>query len=212
MKKSKKTVVATEEDLSLSTPSIKETHHVEISPEQKLERSLLSGMLLQQTKDLVREKVERKKQRDKESIELIGGSHVSLGSLKALLVEKRQPYEPRFPNSIPFFSEIFRLNGWYDLDPTDYIKPKEVGGWLNELIYDRFSQAVLPTVRKLNPKKGSGRVYKHFQFLTAEGQVELEQYRDEAIALMKECSTWSEFRVKLHKAHGVPYQGELFTK
>jgi hypothetical protein len=213
MKKNKKTNAKTEEE-KLVTPStpIQEAYHVEISPEQKIERSLLSGMLLQQTKDLVREKLERKKQRDQESIELIGGNSITLGSLKNLLVEKRQPYEPRFPKSIPFFSEIFRLNGWHDLDPTEYIKPKEVGAWVNELIYNRFSQAVLPTIRRLNPKKATGRAYKHFQFLTAEGQTELEQYRDEAIALMKTCTTWHEFRAMLFKVHGVTYQGELFAR
>lgn len=197
--------------MASDTP-IQEAYHVEISPEQKLERTLLSGMLLQQTKDLVREKLERKKQRDQESIELIGGSSITLGALKTLLVEKRQPYEPRFPNAIPFFSEIFRLNGWHDLDPAEYIKPKEVGTWVNELIYNRFSQVILPTIRKLNPKKTAGRVYKHFQFLTAEGQAELEQYRDEAIALMKTCTTWYEFRVELFRKYSVPYQGELFVR
>ena len=192
---------------------IENLHHTEISPAEKLERSLLSGLLLQQTEDLVREKLERQKQRDQEAIELIGGGTTSLGALKALVVERRQPYEPRFPNSIPFFSEIFRLNGWHHLNPADYNKPDQVAVWVNELIYNRFSQEVLTTLRSLNPRRAGGdRAYKHFQFLTAEGQAELEQYRDEAVQLMLACSNWYEFRQKLWQYHRVPYQTNLFAQ
>lgn len=214
MKKAKKTDLPTKEQESPASPGspIENLHHVEISQEQKLERSLLSGLLLQQTETLGREKLELKKQRDQEVIELLGGGTTSLGSLKALIASKRQPYAPRFPKSVPFFSEIYRLNGWHHLDPADYIKPTEVATWINELIYNRFSQQVLPTLRIFNPKKsGGGRLYKHFQFLNAEGQAELEQYRDEAITLMQTCSTWYEFRAKLFAVHGVPYQIELFA-
>ncbi|GAB2469655.1 hypothetical protein GCM10011375_40270 [Hymenobacter qilianensis] len=214
MKKSKKTNAPAEQE-SLASPGfpIENIRHVEISQEEKLERSLLSGLLLQQTEDLNRKQQELKKQRDQEVIELIGGGTTSLGALKALIASKRQPYEPRFPRSIPFFSEIYRLNGWHDLDPASYIKPAVVAVWINELIYNRFSQEVLPTLRVFNPKRfGGSRAYKHFQFLNAEGQAELEQYRDEAIALMQTCSTWYEFRAKLFVVHSVPYQVELFAQ
>lgn len=187
--------------------------HVEISPAEKLERSLLSGLLLRQTEDLHQQKLEGRKRRDQEVIELLGGGTTSLGALKALIAAKRQPYEPRFPRSVPFFSEMYRLNAWHHLDPADYHKPPEVGAWINELIYNRFSLEVLPTLRQFNPKKaGGGRRYKHFQFLNAQGQAELEQYRDEAIALMHTCATWYAFRVRLFEVYGVPYQAELFAQ
>jgi hypothetical protein len=207
-----KNTIALDEQERQATPEtpVENTQHVEISQDEKLKRLELSGFLLQQTEDLVRKKLERKKQQDQEAIELLGGETTSLGALRTLLVAKRQPYEPRFPNAIPFFSEIYRLNGWNDLDPKQYIKPAVVAVWINELIYNRFSQQVLSTLRTLNPKRGGGRAYKHFQFLTLEGQAELEQYRDEAIALMKTCATWYEFRVKLGKQYGVPYQISLF--
>lgn len=214
MKKAKKTDVPAETEnlASLGFP-IENLRTVEISQEEKLERSLLSGLLLQQTDKLSRQRLEQKKQRDHEAIELLGGGTTSLGALKALIAAKRQPYEPRFPRSIPFFSEIYRLNGWHHLDPAYYIKPDEVGVWINELIYNRFSQEVLPSLRMFNPKRtGGGRLYKHFQFLNAEGQAELEQYRDEAIVLMQTCSTWYEFRAKLFAVHGVPYQVDMFAR
>lgn len=213
MKKAKKTNVPAEtKNLASPSSSIENLRKVEISQEEKLERSLLSGLLLQQTDNLNRQRLELKKQRDQEAIELIGGGTTSLGALKALIAAKRQPYEPRFPRSVPFFSEIYRLNDWQHLDPAEYIKPAEVAVWINELIYNRFSLEVLPTLRMFNPKRtGGGRLYKHFQFLNAEGQAQLEQYRDEAIALMQTCFTWYEFRAKLYAAHGVPYQVNLFA-
>ncbi|MFD2719584.1 P63C domain-containing protein [Hymenobacter monticola] len=164
MKKAKKTNAPAETD-NLASPGLlfENLRNVEISHEEKLERSLLSGLLLQQTDTLNRQRLELKKQRDHEAIELLGGSTTSLGTLKALIAAKRQPYEPRFPRSIPFFSEIYRLNGWHHLDPAYYIKPDEVGIWINELIYNRFSQEVLSTLRMFNPKRtGGGRLYKHF--------------------------------------------------
>lgn len=214
MKKSKKENPSTEQAplFAMGAP-VENLRSVEISQAEKLERSLLSGLLLQQTDNFVREKLELKKQRDQEIIELIGGSTTSLGTLKALIAAKRQPYEPRFPRSVPFFSEIYRLNGWHHLDSTAYRKPDEVATWINELIYNRFFQEVLPTLRIYNPKKtGGGRLYKHFQFLNAEGQAELVLYRDEAIALMQTCTSWYEFRAKLFAAHGVPYQVALFVQ
>lgn len=214
MKKAKKTNVPAEiENLTSLGFPLENLRTVEISQEEKLERSLLSGLLLQQTDNLSRQRLEQKKQRDHEAIELLGGGTTSLGTLKALIAAKRQPYEPRFPRSIPFFSEIYRLNGWHHLVPAFYIKPDEVGVWINELIYNRFSQEVLPSLRMFNPKRtGGGRRHKHFQFLNDEGQAELEQYRDEAIALMQTCSTWYEFRAKLFAVHGVPYQVDMFAR
>lgn len=214
MKKKPKTPPVAEQG-NLFTPGmpVENLRSVEISPAEKLERSLLAGSLLQQTEDLRLASVERKKQRDLETIELLGGGTTSLGQLKRLLMADHQPYEARFPKSIPFFSEIYRLNGWDHLDPTNFVKPAIVGLWIIELIYDRFSLAVLPTMHTLNPRKvGGGRVYKHFQFLTSDGQAELEQYRDEAVALMQTCYSWYEFRMKLHKAYNVSYQRELFSR
>lgn len=214
MKKTKKIPPVAEQG-NLFTPGapIENLRSVEISPAEKLERSLLAGSLIQQTEDLRLADVERKKRRDLETIELLGGGTTSLGQLKRLLMVDHQPYEPRFPKDIPFFSEIYRLNGWKHLDPTQFVKPAIVGLWIIELIYDRFSLPVLPTMYTLNPKKvGGGRVYKHFQFLTPDGQGELKQYRDESVALMQTCSTWYEFRVKLHKVHGVSYQADLFAR
>ncbi|RDV11852.1 hypothetical protein DXT99_23390 [Pontibacter diazotrophicus] len=195
------------------TPSVPYKERVEISEEAKQERLLLRGMLLQQPDDLVKESLLRKQKREEEVIELLGGHKISISEINAAITATLQPYVPMFPNSVPFFSEIYRLNGWKGKNPNDYMKPTVVASWINEVIYGRFTKDVLPALRILNPASPFGiRVHKHFQYLTEEGQEKLIQYRDEAIAVMQTCSTWYEFRKKLFSVHGVPYQISLFEK
>jgi hypothetical protein len=187
------------------------SRNIEISKEAQEERLLLSGMLLQQTEDLVEKAQRRRKKKQEESIELLSGAKISIAEINAFLSANMQPYSPRFPNNIPFFSEIFRLNGWKHLDPKTFVKPPVVATWINEIIYSRFSKDMPPALRILNPALPNGiRLHKHFQFLTEEGQMKLDQYRDEAIRLMKTCTTWYEFRQKLFQEHAVPYQSSLF--
>jgi len=47
--------------------------------------------------------------------------------------------------------------------------------------------------------------------LTLEGQAKLVQYRDEAVTLMKACTSMYEFRQKMLQKYGVPYQVEIFA-
>lgn len=186
---------------------------IEISKEAEHERKFLSEMLIQKTEDLVEEAKHRKRKREEEKFELRSGTIISIAELKEIITANLQPYKPQFPNTQPFFSEIYRLNEWNDKNPTDYVKPPIVGLWINEIIYSRYSREVLPTLRVLNPSLPSGfRKFKHFQFLTEEGQNKLNQFRDEAISLMKESKTWAEFRRKLLTKHEVPYQSGMFDK
>ncbi|NHE56488.1 P63C domain-containing protein [Cyclobacterium plantarum] len=186
---------------------------VEITKEAEQERKFLSGMLIQKTEDLVEEAKRRKREKEEEKFELRNGTFISIAELREIITANLQPYKSHFPNTQPFFSEIYRLNEWTDLNPNDYIKPPIVGTWINEIIYSRYSKEVLPALRILNPSLPSGiRKFKHFQFLTEEGQNKLNQFRDEAIALMKESKSWIEFRRKLLQKHGVPYQSEMFDK
>lgn len=186
---------------------------VEISKEAQAERAFLSGMLLQQTEDLVKEDLERKKKRDEEIIELNSGVKISIGEINTLITSTRQPYTPKFPNDVPFFSEIYRLNNWSHLDPNNYTKPSIVGVYISEIIYGRFSKDILPALRVLNPMlPGGTRKDKHFQYLNEDGQKYVNQYRDEAIVLMKTCDNWYDFRKKLFDKYKVPYQILLFDK
>lgn len=201
-----------QEDIVLSNSPAKETKkRVEISKEAEQERLFLSDLLIQQAEDIAEEALRRKKKREEEIIELHSGAKFTIKQISELLTAQLQHYSPKFPNSSPFFSEIYRLNEWKDLDPTDYYKPPIVAAWINEIIYGRFTKEVLPALQVLNPASPFGiRMYKHFQFLNEEGQLKLEQFRDEAIEVMKTCTTWYEFRKKLHAKYGVTYQVKMF--
>jgi len=183
----------------------------ELSEEAKQERLFLSGMLIQQTEDLVKEAQKRKAKREAETIELRSGVKISLAEINSVVTAMRQPYEPKFPNEVPFYKEMYRLKNWTHLDPNDYIKPPIVAKWTLEIIYGRFTKDVLPALETLNPAFSNGiRLHKHFQFLTQEAQEKLIEFRDDAIRVMKTCSSWYEFRKKLHAEYGVPYQIDIF--
>jgi hypothetical protein len=185
----------------------------EISEESKENRQLLAGMLLQQTEDLVEKDLNRKKKRAEEVIELQSGFKITIGEINAAITANLQPYAPMFSNDIPFFSEIYRLNGWKDKDPKAYVKPTQVGTWINEIIYSRFAKDVLPALKVLNPASPLGmRKHKHFQYLTEEGRAKLIQFRDEAIEVMNNHSTWIGFRKELLQKYGVPYQASMFEE
>ncbi len=168
-------------------------------------------MLIQQANDLAAEAQERRNRREQEVIELHSGVKITLAEINATVTANRQPYVALFPNEVPFFSELSRLSG-LNFDPTVFIKPAVVGTWLCELIYDRFAKDVLPALRALNPAYTNGiRPHKHSQYLTLEGQAKLVQYRDEAVTLMKACTSMYEFRQKMLQKYGVPYQVEIFA-
>lgn len=184
---------------------------IELTEIAKADRLSLSQLLIEQTDDIAKEALEFKRKREQEKIELHSGLQISISEINSIVSANRRPYEAMFPNSIPFFKEMYRLNGWTDLNPNSYTKPPVVARWINEIIYGRFSKDVLPAIQVLNPYINyATRLHKNFQYLTNEGQQLLEQYRDEAIEVMKKCSSWHEFRVKYSKEYGVPFQGSLY--
>lgn len=184
---------------------------IEISEEAMEERRLLEGLLLLRTERQVEEGQELRRKRYEEEFELRNGLKISLKQLDDVVTAARQPYEPMFPNSIPFFREMYRLLGWNDKDPNSYVKPNVVGRYLKDLIYARFHKDVLPALQTLAMPGGVRRA-KFFQYLNEDGKEKLATFRDESIVLMKECQTWYEFRVKYSKRHGLPVQKALFER
>lgn len=203
--------ITPQEDLEVDKVHIPETqpHQQEISPESLEQRFFEESSILFNAEKELLSAQEKQAREDAEIITLQDGRQFTIGELK-LLSNERRPYSPLFPNSVPYFSEIYRLNGWGHLDPKNYNKPSIVGKWTNEMIYGRFPKEILPALQYLNPFTGKFRKDKHFQYLTEEGQQFVVQYRDETIEIMKKCSDWYEFRQKLHDAYGVPYQIQLF--
>lgn len=185
--------------------------HVEITPEQRLKRDAEISSIFQVKEDAAAQAKLKKQQRDAEIFDLLGGKKTSISELSRYVTPNRSTYAALFPNTVDFWREIFRLNIWDDLDPTEFVKPPIVGKWLCELIYNRYKKEVLPAVRMYNPAFRNGfRRYKHFQFLTPEAKAMLVQFRDDAIEMMRSCATWIEFRQKYLAAYGIGYQTPLF--
>lgn len=149
---------------------------------------------------------------DKEllKIELRGGKHLNLTELHEVISKTVREYEVRFYSD--YYLQTFRLNGW-EIPENGVIKtkPSIVAKWTKEIIYGRFHTEVLPKLEFLNPCVVNGvRRHKHHQFLNDKGLEKLNQYIDEAVDLMKKCSSWYEFRVKMFEGYGVEYQMDLF--
>src|SRR5258706_12371513 len=111
-----------------------------------------------------------------------------------------------------YFRQIYRLHGWPESEAEVYFKKREVAIFTKEVIYGRFDRGVLLSLHVLNPYTGyMTRHYKHFQFLTEQGSIKLAIVIRQAIDLMKESSTYYEFRKKWFEKYGVPYQLALFS-
>jgi hypothetical protein len=196
---------------SKQNPPLRVKRVTELSEDALRERELLGSLILQNTEELTIEAKLRKKRRDEEEFELIGGRRISIQQINDFVTGIRQPYEAMFPNAIPFFKEMYRLLKWDDKDPSSYGKPAIVGKYINQIIYYRFHQDVQPALRAFAMPDGL-RMAKFFQYLTSEGQLNLIQYRDQAVEMMKECSEWYEFELKYGVKYNVPVQKRLFEK
>ena len=145
-----------------------------------------------------------------EKVELTNGETLDLRALRSYIAERIQVYEKKFDQE--YYREIFRLNAW-PIPKNGIIsrKPSIVGRYTNDIIYGRFPKEVLPRIESQNRFDEMGkRLYKHFQFLTPEGTVRLEQYIKDSITIMKKCEHWDEFVAEHAKAFGHPFQTSLF--
>src|SRR6266536_154860 len=121
---------------------------VEISPEAKEERLLLSGLLIEQTEDLAKAALRRKREIEEREIELNSGRKISIKQINDFVTAHRRAYSAIFPNENPFFKHMFRLHpSLFVLDPNEYIKPPLAGKLLKHLTYDRFDIEILPALR-----------------------------------------------------------------
>jgi len=147
--------------------------------------------------------------RENEKHQLLNGAEFSIREVKTIIQSKARPYEPMF--RISYWREMFRLFGWPESELKVFHKKREAAVFINEVIYGRFDKGVLLSLHVLNPYTGyMKRTYKHFQFMTDDGIEKLATVIDEATEMMKECSTYYEFRQKWFHAYGVPYQVKFF--
>ncbi|AMR33673.1 hypothetical protein A0256_20685 [Mucilaginibacter sp. PAMC 26640] len=151
---------------------------------------------------------DRSLDRDNLKHRLLGGGEFSIAEIKKVLSENIQNHPPQFVSD--FYIEIFRLLR-LDGNPRDFIKPKEVADFTNQVIYSRFNKEVLPTIQAMNKYVGYCiRLNKNYQYLNNEGVKQLRVYIDQAIETMKESTTHYQFRQSMFKKYNLPYQVDLF--
>jgi P63C domain len=178
-------------------------------------RQFLMDSILEQTENLTaKQAVKKNKEKEDEILQLIGGGSLSISQWKSFLTNHANQHPYLFPNDVPFYTEIYRLNKWDNLNPYSFTKPPAVAHWTNILIYNRFPKELLPVIQIINPFISGTclRWDKNYNYLNDEGYLMAIKFRDQAIEMMKKCSTWHEFRLKMSKEHGVPYvyQKEMF--
>jgi len=121
------------------------------------------------------------------------------------LEKEFQKYERRVPQI--YYKEIFRLNSWAIPEGNIKEKPSIVGQYTNQIIYARFDKSILAELRRKNPYINLGRrEFKHFQLLTQHGLDNFDQYIQDAIICMLECTDWYEFSKKYAIKYGLAFQ------
>lgn len=110
-----------------------------------------------------------------------------------------------------YYRQIYRLNKWDTSERKLYNRPGIVGKWTNYLIYLRFPTGTLKELQERNPANADGvRIFKHFQWLTALGEDQLQQFIEDAISLMSECQYWNQFLRRFARKFGKPWQMDMF--
>tara|TARA_R110002050_G_scaffold171113_2_gene303102 strand:+ start:8227 stop:8817 length:591 start_codon:yes stop_codon:yes gene_type:complete len=149
--------------------------------------------------------------RELEKFQLRNGTITSIKEVKDIIRGMARDYDPMFPNKKPFFSLMFNLNGWTDLNPNSFVKPPICAVWIKQYVYGRFDREVLPSLlAKENPIiVGYVKKYKLFQFLNDEGLLLLEVYIQDVIDVMKISRDWNDFEEKYVKLYDLSVQLKL---
>ncbi|MEJ5056015.1 P63C domain-containing protein [Sphingobacterium sp. MYb382] len=178
-----------------------------------LDKEGLLQFLFDSTEAFIHDKIKDKNlDRESEKILLTGGLIIDLSEIRKNLdtyfTVEATIYEKRFPQS--FYDEIYRLNKW-PIPKNKTMRKYIVARYTNEIIYMRFTKDGLLKLQALNPYSQTFmRSYKHFQFLTDNGKMMLNQFIYEATECMMECTTWYEFRLKYGQKYNLNVQMRLF--
>lgn len=177
--------------------------------DKKAEERQLKLKLLQSPEEKIQDRFSDKNLDRKNEIELLSGKILNLDeereAVQKIITNALKEYSPRVPQE--YYRQIFKLNKWIIPDGKIKEKPSIVGRFTNEIIYDRYNKAVLPELKRLNPYITLGmRNFKHFQWLSEEGQSLFDGYIQDAISVMKECSDWYGFRIKHSEKFGITFQ------
>ncbi|TAF96310.1 MAG: hypothetical protein EAZ32_09140 [Cytophagia bacterium] len=196
-----------EQDIDLVVHNVPNQDNVVI--DKKADERQLKLKLLQSPEAKIQERFSDKNLDRRNEIELLSGKVINLDEerevLQKIIANALKDYSPRVPQE--YYRHIFRLNNWVIPEGKIREKPSIVGRFTNEIIYDRYNKSVLPELKRLNPYIKLGmRNFKHFQWLSEDGQSLFDGYIQDAISVMKECSDWYGFRIKHSEKFGVTFQ------
>lgn len=155
-----------------------------------------------------------KLRRERETIELLGGSQTSLfeeQKKRAKLIESiPQNYGTKFS---AFFEELARLADWTEEEKKAFHKPHIAPNLINRCIYSRFPETVTQHLSEMNPYvRWCVRKYKHYMFLGEDAILMLEKFIDEAVIVMKKSTTVYEFEKTYSSEYGKGFQPVLFEE
>jgi P63C domain len=105
----------------------------------------------------------------------------------------------RFPDE--FYKEMFRLKSW-EWQQLQGRRPRLVGYYTRDLVYDRLAPGLLAELEERNPKDETGhRKAKHHQWLTEEvGHPALERHLHAVMGFMRACTSWDQFHRMMQRA------------
>lgn len=139
--------------------------------------------------------------------ELLSDGRLDKASLK-IIANEVQRHPSQF--YLKYYEELYRLLR-IERDPKVYYKPRIIADITNEVIYGRFEKSILPSLRiRNNYVAYCIRANKHYQLLTSEGILILQNFISESIEAMIECTDYYQFRLLMFTRHGVPYQTEMY--
>lgn len=196
-----------EQDIDLVVRNVPNQENV--LNDKKADELQLKLKLLQSPEAKIQERFSDKNLDRRNEIELLSGKVINLDeeheALQKIIANALKKYSPRVPQE--YYRQIFRLNNWPIPEGKIKEKPSIVGRYTNEIIYDRYRKSVLPELKRLNPYIKLGmRNFKHFQWLTEEGQSLFDVYIQDAVSVMKESSDWYDFRINHSKKFAVTFQ------
>jgi hypothetical protein len=120
--------------------------------------------------------------------------------LEAFIAKELRPWLRTFPNE--FYQELYRLKGKEFPKDTSY-RPRYIGLWTNDIVYNRLAPTVLDQLKLVNPKQEGGRrKHKFFQWLTSNvGYPKLREHLGSVVTIMKLSTDWHDFKAKLDRLH-----------
>lgn len=119
--------------------------------------------------------------------------------LDRFLLKELAAWAKRFPDE--FYREMFRLRGWQW--ERGVKRPRLVGYYTNDLVYERLAPGLLEELQARNPKDERGhRKRKHHQWLTEDvGHPALAQHLYAVIGFMRAASSWDQFYRLMQRAY-----------